>query len=270
MLTKKKVAIIGLGKLGESLARALVDSGALAKERVVGTARHAETLERKRDLGIRLTTDNRLAAKGAAIVLLAVKPQVLPGVLKELKPVLTNRQVIVSTAAGVTLASMEKALGKAVPIVRTMPNVASEVRCGMTALCPGKHAKPAHVALARAVFDAVGRTRVLDEKYLDAVTGLSGSGPAFMFVVLEAMAEGGVKVGLPREIATELVAQTMLGAAQLALETGEHPAKLKDAVLTPAGCTIDGLLELESGGLRVALIRAVAAAAERAAELPSA
>ena len=156
-----------------------------------------------------------------------------------------------------------------VPLVRTMPNVASQVRCGMTALCPGRHAKPAHVALVQAVFDAVGRTRVLDEKYLDAVTGLSGSGPAFMFVVLEALAEGGLKVGLPREIATELVAQTMLGAAQLALETGEHPAKLKDAVLTPAGCTIDGLLELEGGGLRVALIRAVVRAAERAGELAS-
>lgn len=269
MLTKKKIAIIGLGKLGEALARALVDSGAVDPRRLVGTVAHQETRERKADLGFAVTTDNRAAAKGAAVVLLAVKPQVMAGVLKELKPVLTNRQVLVSTAAGVTLASMQKTLGKALPLVRTMPNVASQVRCGMTALCPGRHAKPAHVELARAVFDAVGRTRVLDEKHLDAVTGLSGSGPAFMFVVLEALAEGGLKVGLPREIATELVAQTMLGAAQLALETGEHPAKLKDAVLTPAGCTIDGLLELESGGLRVALIRAVVRAAERAGELPS-
>lgn len=269
MLKSRKVAIIGLGKLGESLARALVDSGAVAPDRLVGTAHHAETLEAKSGLGIRMTTNNKAAAKGAAVVLLAVKPQVMPAVLKELKPVLTARQVVVSTAAGVTLASMEKALGKSIPCIRTMPNVASQVRAGMTALCPGKHAKPAHVELAQAVFNAVGRTRVLDEKYLDAVTGLSGSGPAFMFVVLEALAEGGLKVGLPRDIATELVAQTMLGAAQLALETGEHPAKLKDAVLTPAGCTIDGLLELESGGLRVALIRAVVRAAERAGELPN-
>ena len=269
MLKSKKVAVLGLGKLGESLARALVDSGTVAPNRLVATARHEATLEAKSDLGIRTTTDNRAAVKGAAVVLLAVKPQVMPELLKEIKPALTAKQVVVSTAAGVTIDSMEKALGKSIAVVRTMPNVASRVRAGMTAICPGRHAKPAQVETVRAVFDAVGRTRVLDEKYLDAVTGLSGSGPAFMYVVLEALAEGGLKVGLPRDIATELIAQTMLGAAQLALETGEHPAKLKDAVLTPAGCTIDGLLELESGGLRVALIRAVVRAAERARELPS-
>jgi pyrroline-5-carboxylate reductase len=262
------VAIVGLGKLGQSLARALVESGAVEPGRLVGTARHEATLERGRALGIRVTSDNRAAVKGAAVVLLAVKPQVLPGVLRELRPVLTARQLLISTAAGSTLASIEKAVGKAVPVVRTMPNVPCQVRAGMTALSPGRHARPRHLELARAIFEAVGRTRVLEEKYLDAVTGLSGSGPAFMYVVLEALAEGGLKVGLPREIATELVAQTMLGAAQLALETGEHPAKLKDAVLTPAGCTIDGLLELEQGGLRVALIRAVVRAAERARDLP--
>jgi pyrroline-5-carboxylate reductase len=148
-----------------------------------------------------------------------------------------------------------------------MPNTPCLLREGMTAICGGSRATREHLKLAEAVFGAMGRTLILDERHFDAVTGLSGSGPAFMYVVLEALAEGGVKVGLPRETATELVAQTMLGSARMVLETREHPAKLKDVVTTPAGCTIDGLLELEEGGLRVALIKAVVKATARAAQL---
>jgi pyrroline-5-carboxylate reductase len=148
-----------------------------------------------------------------------------------------------------------------------MPNTPCLVRRGMTALCAGRYAGEADLALGREIFNCMGRSLVLDERHMDAVTGLSGSGPAYMYVVLEALAEGGLKVGLPREIATELIAQTMLGAAEMVLQTGEHPAKLKDAVTTPAGCTIDGLLELEDGGLRVALIKAVVRATKRVGEL---
>jgi pyrroline-5-carboxylate reductase len=154
-----------------------------------------------------------------------------------------------------------------VAVVRAMPNTPAAVGCGMTAICRGTHALPEHLEIARGMFDAVGRTIVLDEKHMDAVTGLSASGPAFAYIILESLAEGGVKVGLPRDVATLLAAQTMKGAASVVLETGDHPALLKDAVTTPAGCTIDGILELEEGKLRVTLIKAVVKATSRAGEL---
>ncbi|MEM7244598.1 MAG: pyrroline-5-carboxylate reductase [Acidobacteriota bacterium] len=267
MLHDKTITVIGLGKLGESLVRGLLDAEALPASSLAATARTEATLQRKDDLPVKTGTDNAAACAGADLVLLAVKPQVIAGVLDSIRDALPPDAIVVSTAAGVTLADLEAGLPADQPVVRTMPNTPSLVRSGMTVLAPGAAATEQHLALAGAVFEAVGRTMVLEEKHLDAVTGLSGSGPAFMYVVLEALAEGGLKVGLPRHVATELVAQTMLGAARLALETGEHPAKLKDAVTTPAGCTIDGLLELEAGGLRVALIQAVVNATRRAGEL---
>jgi pyrroline-5-carboxylate reductase len=148
-----------------------------------------------------------------------------------------------------------------------MPNTPASVGCGMTAICAGTHARPDHLEIARSMFDVVGRTIVLDEKHMDAVTGLSASGPAFAYIIVESLAEAGVKVGLPRDVATLLAAQTMKGAASVVLETGDHPALLKDAVTTPAGCTIDGILELEEGKLRVTLIKAVVKATSRAGEL---
>ena len=267
MLAKKKVALIGLGKLGETLVRALLDARALAPERITATAKHPETLAAKRGLGIRTTLNNRAAVRGADVVIVSVKPQAMPEALRQLRSALTSRHLLISTVTGVHSADIERRLGKSIPVVRTMPNTPCLVRAGMTGIAPGKYARPEHVALTQEIFGLMGRTLVLDERHMDAVTGLSASGPAFMYVVLEALAEGGLKVGLPRETATELVAQTMLGAAKLVLETGEHPAKLKDAVTTPAGCTIDGLLELEEGGLRVALIKAVVRTTRRAAEL---
>lgn len=267
MLGKKKIALIGLGKLGETLARALLDARAVRPSQLRATVKHQASLEAKRGLGITTTLNNRAAARGADIIILSVKPQAMPEVLRELRSGVTPRQLVISTAASVPSAAIEKRLGKIVPVVRTMPNTPCLVREGMTGIAPGRHAKPEHLALTQEIFRTMGRTLVLDEKHMDAVTGLSASGPAFMYVVLEALAEGGLKVGLPRETATELIAQTMLGAGKLVLETGEHPAKLKDVVTTPAGCTIDGLLELEEGGLRVALIKAVVRATERASEL---
>jgi pyrroline-5-carboxylate reductase len=148
-----------------------------------------------------------------------------------------------------------------------MPNTPCFIKKGMTAIAPGKHATPEHVALAQKIFDGIGRTLILDEKHMDAVTGLSASGPAFVYIIIESFVEAGVKVGLPREAATQLAAQMVLGASSMVLETGEHPAKLKDIVTTPAGCTIDGILELEDGGLRVTLIKAVVRATHRAKEL---
>jgi len=152
-------------------------------------------------------------------------------------------------------------------VVRTMPNTPAIVGCGMTAICKGKFVHEKHLESASRLFASVGRTVVVDEKHMDAITGLSASGPAYIYIILEALAEGGVKVGLPRDLATLLAAQTTLGAAKVALETGHHPALLKDEVTTPAGCTIDGIMELEEGKLRVTLIKAVVKAAQRAREL---
>ena len=267
MLADKKIAVIGLGKLGETLVRALLDAGVVEPECIHATAKHQETLDRKSDLGVQLSTDNVAAAEGASVVIVSVKPQGIAEVIREVQPAVTPDKILLSTVASVTTAEIEEELGGEVAVVRAMPNTPCLVRCGMTALSAGRHARAEHLTLAREIFDSMGRSLVLDERHMNAVTGLSGSGPAFMYVVLEALAEGGLMVGLPRETATELIAQTMLGAAEMVLQTGEHPAKLKDAVITPAGCTIDGLLELEDGGLRVALIKAVARATRRVGEL---
>lgn len=264
----QRLAVVGAGKMGSTLLRALLDSGAVARDEVVATVKHAAGAEQLgRTLGVATSTDNRAAVRDAEVVLLGVKPQALGDVLAELAPSLTPSQVVVSIVASATTSFIEERLGAPVPVVRAMPNTPALIGAGMTVLCGGRHATRAHVEGAEGIFRAVGRTLVLDEKHLDAVTALSASGPAYVYVVLESLAEGGVKVGLPRHIATELAAQMCLGAARMVLETGEHPALLKDAVTTPAGCTIDGLLQLEEGGLRVTLIKAVVESTRRAGQL---
>jgi pyrroline-5-carboxylate reductase len=227
-----------------------------------------------KELGIRVTTDNREAVKGADIILLTVKPQTVGEVLHQIAPEIGSQSLVLSVAASVPTGFVEQQLAAAsggrhdkIAVVRAMPNTPAAVDCGMTAICGGTHAQAEHLEIARTMFDAVGRTIVLDQKHMDAVTGLSASGPAFAYIILESLAEAGVKVGLPRDVATLLAAQTMKGAASVVLETGDHPALLKDAVTTPAGCTIDGILELEEGKLRVTLIKAVVKATSRAGEL---
>ena len=265
---KSTLAVIGSGKMGEALIGGILEAKLLKPRQIVATDRHAPAVEdKKKRFGVRGTQDNAAAVRGADIVLLCVKPQIMKDVLKEIREALTPEKLVISIAAGVPIAFLEKGIGKSVPVVRVMPNTASLIRAGMAGISPGKHASPAHLETAMRIFGAVGRAVVLDEKHLDAVTGLCASGLAFIYVVIESLAEGGVKVGLPREVATEMVAQAMIGAAKMVLETKEHPAKLKDAVLTPAGCTIDGLETLEEGGVRVALIKAVATATRRAGEL---
>jgi pyrroline-5-carboxylate reductase len=264
----RRLAVVGAGKMGSTLLRALLESGAVAPAEVAATVRHeANAVELGRRLGVAAGTDNRAAVEGAAIVVVGVKPQALGEVLEELAPALGPEQLVVSIVASATTAFIEQRVPRPVPVVRAMPNTPALIGAGMTVLCAGRDATTEHLAAAEALFRAVGRTRILDEKHLDAVTALSASGPAFVYVVLESLAEGGVKVGLPRHVATELAAQMCLGAAKMVLETGEHPAMLKDAVTTPAGCTIDGLLELEAGGLRVTLIKAVVEATRRAGQL---
>jgi pyrroline-5-carboxylate reductase len=274
-LSDKKLTVLGAGKLGGILLRAYLKQGLFVSNRVIATVKHAERAAAlAKELGIAVTTDNREAVKGADIILLTVKPQTVAEVLQEIATEIGPQTLLMSVAASVPTGFVEQQLAAAtsgkrdqVSVVRAMPNTPAAVHCGMTAICGGTHASPHHLDVARTMFDAVGRTIVLDEKHMDAVTGLSASGPAFAYIILESLAEGGVKVGLPRDVATLLAAQTMKGSASVVLETGDHPALLKDAVTTPAGCTIDGILELEEGKLRVTLIKAVVKATSRAGEL---
>src|SRR5262245_9365256 len=266
-LSERRIAVLGVGKIGGILLQGLLKAG-LSPDRAFPTVRRPERARTlSNQLAIPVGTDNRAAAREAEIILLCVKPQNVREVLEEIRPEVTPDKLLVSVVASLPTSFIEEVLKAPIPVVRAMPNTPCVVGKGMTGLCKGKHATQAHVETAQLFFDTVGRTVLVEEKHMDAVTGLSASGPAFIYIILESLAEGGVKVGLPRDIATMLSAQTMLGAASVALETGDHPAMLKDAVTTPAGCTIDGIMELEEGKLRVTLLKAIVKATERAKEL---
>jgi pyrroline-5-carboxylate reductase len=223
--------------------------------------------ELKAAYGINVTRDNCEVARQVGILVLSVKPQILDKVLREVTKEVRASTLVVSIAAGVDTETIEGGLAETVKVVRAMPNTPALVGAGATAIAPGKHADDADLAAARAIFDAVGITVQLDESHLDAVTGLSGSGPAYIFLILEALADAGVKVGLSRRNAQRLAAQTVMGSAKLLLETDEHPGRLKDMVTSPGGTAIAGLHTLEEGGLRTTLINAVETATKRAREL---
>jgi pyrroline-5-carboxylate reductase len=214
-----------------------------------------------------VSTNNLEAASQADLILVGVKPFQVPGIIEEIRPALNKDKLLISFAASVKTRSIEDAAGLDIAVIRAMPNTPSALGAGAAAMCRGRFVTAPQMELAERIFQTVGRTVTVDEKHMDAVTGLSGSGPAYIYIIIEALAEAGVKVGLPRDTATQLAAQTTFGAAKMVLETGYHPALLKDAVTTPAGCTIDGILELEKGGLRVTLIKAVMRATERAKQL---
>lgn len=264
----KRLAVLGTGKMGSILVRAFLEQGLFSPKETSATVRHTQrVLPLRKQLKVDVSTNNPEAAQKADVILVCVKPQTVSAVIEEIRSVLNPDKLIVSIAASVPTHSIERALSAKIPVVRAMPNTPCMVGSGMTGICGGKFAKPSHLETACKLFQTVGKTVVVDEKHMDSVTGLSASGPAFVYIILESLAEAGVKVGLPRDVATLLAAQTTLGASQVVLETGDHPALLKDAVTTPAGCTIDGILELEEGKLRVTLIKAVVKAAERAKEL---
>lgn len=265
-----KVAMLGAGKMGGILLQAFLNKGLFRPENIRATVQHPERAKLLTEQwGVSVSTDNLAAARNSDLILLGVKPQTVPEVLAQIRPALTAKKTIISFAASVKTGAIEKAAGVDLAVIRAMPNTPSLLGCGATALCRGKFVTDEQLAIAEQVFASVGRTVTVDEKHMDAVTALSASGPAYIYIILESLAEGGVKVGLPRDIATLLAAQMTLGAATMVLETGSHPALLKDAVTTPAGCTIDGILELEEGGVRVTLIKAVMRAAQRAKELAS-
>jgi pyrroline-5-carboxylate reductase len=269
-LPKVRVAVLGAGKMGGILLQAFLKQNLFAPDQIHATVGHAErALALSTQWGVDVSTDNLKAAGKADLILLGVKPLQVPDLIAEIRPALTKTKTLVSFAASVTTRAIEDAAGMEIAVIRAMPNTPSALGAGAAALCRGRFVSAKQMELAERIFETVGRTVTVDEKHMNAVTGLSGSGPAYIYIIIEALAEAGVKVGLPRDIATQLAAQTVFGAGKMVLETGYHPALLKDAVTTPAGCTVDGILELEEGGLRVTLIKAVMSATERAKQLAS-
>ncbi len=267
-MLERKIAFVGAGNMAEALIKGLLRSGTAGPEALIATGRRTERLEELRSTyGVRTTLDNVAAVREADVVVLSVKPQVMDKVLVQVAAVVDPHKLIISVAAGVPIAAMERRLGAGARIIRTMPNTPSLVGAGACALSPGEHASEEDLQVATRIFQAVGTTTVVDESLLDAVTGLSGSGPAYIFLLIEALSDAGVKVGLPRYTALKLAAQTVLGSAKLLIETGAHPGQLKDQVTSPGGTAIAGLHTLEAGGLRTTLINAVEAATRRAREL---
>jgi len=268
MLKGKTLAVVGVGKLGEALISGLLKQGDIKASDITGSVAHESSISRVQDrLGIKTLLDNKEVVRGKDLVILAVKPQNMDKVAREIKDVLSKEQIIISVAASVTTAYVQERLNEGAVVIRAMPNTPAVMNVGMTGLSGGKHASSEHMRIAETVFKCVGETVQVDESLMDGVTALSASGPAYLYVVIESLAEAGVKLGISREVSTLLAAQTMLGAARMVLDSKAHPALLKDMVTTPAGCTIDGLMELEEGKLRVTLIKAVVKAAERAKEL---
>jgi pyrroline-5-carboxylate reductase len=254
--------------MGGILLQAFLKQKLFEPDEITATVAHAERATvLATQWGIEVTTDNVAAAAGADIILLGVKPFQVDALVRSIAPGLTSDKMLISIAASVKTSAIEAAAGLELAVVRAMPNTPSLLGAGIAGLCRGRFVSDAQMEQAVRVFETVGRTVTVDEKHMDAVTGLSASGPAFIYIILESLAEAGVKVGLPRDVATLLAAQTTFGAAKMVLDTGYHPALLKDSVTTPAGCTIDGILELEEGGLRVTLIKAVMRATARAREL---
>jgi pyrroline-5-carboxylate reductase len=263
-----KIAFLGAGNMAEALIRGLLRAKMATEAQVIATGRRQERLdELKARYGVQAMTDNVAATREADIVVLSVKPQAMDKLLTTVAPALDVHKLAISVAAGVPIAAIERRLGAGARIVRAMPNTPALVGAGATALAAGEHATADDLRLAAKLFQAVGTTTSLDENLLDAVTGLSGSGPAYIFLIIEALSDAGVKVGLPRYTALALAAQTVLGSAKLLLETGSHPGQLKDQVTSPGGTAIAGLHTLEAGGLRTTLIDAVEAATRRAREL---
>ncbi|MCX6898677.1 MAG: pyrroline-5-carboxylate reductase [Verrucomicrobia bacterium] len=258
------IAVIGGGKMGSALVKGIIRAGVAAAKQI-WVAEPADALRNAlaKETGVNVTADNVAAAKNACVVILAVKPDVVPAALAQIKPVFTKNHLLLSIAAGITLAKLETALPAGARVIRVMPNTPSLVGAGAAGFALGSAATAADAMLAQRILGAVGLAFQLPERLLDAVTGLSGSGPAYIYMVIESLSDGGVAMGLPRDVATRLAAQTVLGAAKMVLDTGLHPGVLKDQVTSPGGTTIEGIHALETGSLRATFMRAVKAATEK-------
>jgi pyrroline-5-carboxylate reductase len=262
-----RVAILGCGKIGESLLAGLLSSG--TSDLVVTSRRPARVAELKERHGVEATLSNADAVSGAGVVVLAVKPQDFEGLLEEVRGAIGIDQTVLSVAAAIPTAFIERRLGPGVPVVRAMPNAPATVHEGITGLCPGAHAGDEHVAAAQDVLGHLGPVVQVPETYMDAVTAVSGSGPAYFALLAEAMIEAGILLGLSREVSTQLVVQTMLGTAVLLRDEQMHPVELREAVTSPGGTTIRAIHELEQAGVRAAFLNAIQAAMERSRELAS-
>lgn len=266
VLRDKRIAIIGVGNMGLALMRGMIDSGVPPECITVHNRRESRTKAIVEEYGVRGAESNAACVQGADVVLLAVKPQIFGKVLAEIRDSVGDALVL-SVAAGITCDRMETELGGKVRVVRAMPNTPAVIKEGAAAVCPGSHATEADLELAVAVLEPICRVLVVDEIHMDAVTGLSGSGPAYVMLIIEAFSDAGVRVGLSREVAQALAVQTLRGSARLLQETKEHPGRLRDQVTSPGGTAIAGLHALEEGGLRTTIMNAVEAAAKRAKEL---
>ncbi|HIE65064.1 MAG TPA: pyrroline-5-carboxylate reductase [Nitrospiria bacterium] len=253
--------------MAEAIIKGVLDAGLFKPSALIASDISDERLKMMGEkYAVRTTRSNREAARDGDIIILGMKPFAVDAALAEVKSEL-GKKVLISVAAGVPLSRLASGLEREAKIIRAMPNAPALVQSGATVLSPGKGVGDKSLGLALRIFESIGKTWVMEERYLDAVTGLSGSGPAFVFLMIEAMADGGVKSGLPREIALSLAVQTVWGAAQLLLQTGDHPARLKDFVASPGGTTIEGLQKLEEANVRAAFLSAVEAAARRSREL---
>jgi len=268
MLRNKQVGFVGTGNMGEALIHGLLHGHLCRPEQILCSDTRPERLKAVREkCGVRGTSHNPEVVKQSEIIVLAVKPQILKNVVEEIAKHLDLTKLIISIAAGVPLEAIESCAKKELKLIRVMPNICVSVREGASAIASGKHAHKEDLMMAKTIFDSVGKSIFIEEYLLDAVTGLSGSGPAYIFLMIDALADAGVKVGLSRDDALILASQTVLGAAKMLLETGEHPGKLKDRVTSPGGTAIAGLHTLEEGGLRTTLINAVEVATQRSKAL---
>jgi pyrroline-5-carboxylate reductase len=265
-MLKKKIGIIGGGNMGEAILRGLHNKG-MTKNIVVGETRPDRGDFIKKTYGVEVEQDNKKLISETQVIILAVKPQELKGVLQEIAPALDSATLLISIAAGASLGAIASILDKRARLVRAMPNIAALALESATALSVGGETTDEDLEVAQEIFNALGRTVVIPEQLMDAVTGMSGSGPAYVCLFIEALADGGVRMGLPRKAALEMAIQTVLGTARLLSEQGEHPAHLKDRVSSPGGTTIAGIASLEAKGFRGAVIEAVASATQRSKEL---
>jgi len=267
-MANRKLAVLGAGKAGEALITGVLSSGWRKPEEIVATARHEEYLEGLTERhGIATTSDNVEAAAGAGVVVIAVKPQDIEGLLAEVGGSLTGEQTVISIAAAIPTSLIESHLADGVPVVRAMPNAPMTVHEGMAGISAGAHADEEHLGAAEEVLGSIGRSVRVDESYMDAITAVSGSGPAYFALLAESMIEAGILLGLSREVSTDLVVQTMLGTAKLLRDERMHPVELRETVTSPGGTTIAAIRELEQAGVRAAFLNAIQAAMKRSKEL---
>jgi pyrroline-5-carboxylate reductase len=272
VLTNKKLGFIGGGNMTEALLKGLLASSSVGPKDILVSDLLSDRLEYlNKEYKVKITDDSRKLVQKSDILILAVKPQVVGKVLESISDVVDKHKIIISVAAGISINFIEDILDREgknkISVIRTMPNTPALVQEGATAICGGGHSSKLDIKIAHHIFKAIGQTVAIEETHMDAVTGLSGSGPAYIFMIIEALSDAGVKVGLSREVSNILTIQTILGSAKLARDGGKHPGELKDMVTSPGGTTISGLHMLEEGGVRTALMNAVESATQRSREL---